>query len=117
MPVCEAGILSLIEERLMKMLAIERDMRPIPADARADILRREAAAAWKLQQADIVREIYMAEGRTRAVLILECADFTEARSRLASLPLVEEGFTEFELYALEPYPGYSRLFAAPVVDR
>jgi len=101
----------------MKILAIERDLRPIPADARADILRREAAAAWQLQQADVIREIYLAEGRTRAVLILECADVAEARARLASLPLVEEGFTEFELHALEPYPGYSRLFAAPVADR
>jgi len=95
----------------MRILALESDLKPIPEDARNDILRREAAAAWKLQQADVVREIFMAEGGTKAVLVLECAGLAEARSRLASLPLVEEGYTEFALYALEPYPGYARLFA------
>jgi hypothetical protein len=95
----------------MKILAIERDLRPLPADSRADLLRLEADAAWRLQQADVIREIYLSEGKTKAVLVVECADLTEARDRLASLPLVEQGFTEFELYALEPYPGYARLFA------
>jgi hypothetical protein len=95
----------------MKILAIERDLRPIPADTRDAMLRSEAEAAWRLQQAGVLREIYMAEDGTKAILILECADLAEARTRLASLPLVEEGRTEFELYALGPYPGYSRLFA------
>jgi hypothetical protein len=101
----------------MRILAVESDLKPIPAGARDGILRREAAAAWRLQQDDVIREIYMAGSGTKAVLMLECADLAKARIRLASLPLVEEGYTDFELYALEPYPGYSRLFAPEGGDR
>jgi hypothetical protein len=94
----------------MRILAVEGDLKAIPAQARDDLLKREAAAVWALQQADAVREIYLAEGGTKAVLILECPGAAEARGRLASLPLVEEGYIEFALYELRPYPGFSRLF-------
>jgi|WetSurMetagenome_2_1015567.scaffolds.fasta_scaffold586493_2 hypothetical protein len=95
----------------MKILAIERDLKAMPSGAREDLLKREAAVAWRLRQEDVLREIYMAEGRTKAILILECASLDEARRRLATLPLVAEGCTDFALYELEPYPGYARLFS------
>jgi hypothetical protein len=63
----------------MRILAVESDLKPIPAGARDGILRREAAAAWRLQQDDVIREIYMAGSGTKAVLMLECADLASAR--------------------------------------
>ena len=94
----------------MKILALERDLKPIPAEGRAGLLKREAAAAWTLQQEGSIREIYMTAARTRAVIILEAADEGEASAALARLPLVAEGFCAFDLLSLEAYPGYARLF-------
>jgi hypothetical protein len=94
----------------MKILALERDLKEIPDDLRADILKREALAVWKLQQAGSIRDIHLDGTMTRAVIILECESLDTARDALATLPLVAEGYIEFELTELRPYPGYGRLF-------
>jgi hypothetical protein len=43
------------------------------------------------------------------VLILECIDKTEAEQILSGLPLVKNGFIQFEIKELHPYTGFSRL--------
>ena len=43
--------------------------------------------------------------------MLECKDVEEAEDHLKTLPLVKEGLIDFQIIALEPYPGFSRLFA------
>ena len=96
----------------MKILAIEHD----PPDVRDDqfttkLLHAEARRAWELQQAGIIRELYFRADRSEAILMLECADEAEARSILATLPLVRAQLIGFELIPLIAYPGFARLFA------
>ena len=95
----------------MRILAMEYDLKPVPGDAHDDVLRREAGAVWSLQQRSVIREVYLTEAATKAVLLLECDSVEEAKKHLAGLPLVSEGYCDFKLYPLEPYPGFSRLFA------
>ena len=73
--------------------------------------RAEAARVWELYQAGIFRELYFHQDRSDAVLVLECADATEANQALSTLPLVREGLIAFDVIPLIPYPGFSRLFA------
>jgi muconolactone delta-isomerase len=97
----------------MKFLALEVEL---PGAGPADFephLRAEARRVWDLQQAGTVREIYFRADQHTAVLVLECGDLAEARSALASLPLVAEGLIRFEVLPLAPYPGFARLFAGP----
>ena len=42
--------------------------------------------------------------------MLECKDVEEAEDHLKTLPLVKEGLIDFDIIALEPYSGFSRLF-------
>jgi muconolactone delta-isomerase len=93
----------------MKILAVSRDLKPFPKDP-ADILRREAQVVWALQQEGALREIYFVRGGEKAVLVLEAASAEEGKALLARLPLVAEGYIEFELDVLMPYPGFARLF-------
>jgi muconolactone delta-isomerase len=95
----------------MKILALETEVPGI-ADKQftPEILRTEAARAWELHQAGMIRELYFRHDRQEAVLILECKDAEEARSVLATLPLVKEGLITFDIIPLTAYPGFVRLF-------
>ncbi len=95
----------------MKILALEKDIRPIPDNLRDSLLLNEAHAVWQLQQRGVIREIYFHKDRAQAILVLECADLDEAHAELDSLPLVKSNYTAFELLPLIPYPGLARLFA------
>lgn len=96
----------------MRILALEHDLPGAPRPDLRDILRAEAAAVWDLQKHGFLREIWFTAGRRRAVIILECTGAPEARSFLATLPLVREGLSEFEVLELSAYDGYERLFGA-----
>jgi muconolactone delta-isomerase len=94
----------------MKMIAIEKEL---PGANKADfvpLLKREAARAWELYRAGIIRELYFRADRTEAVLVLECGTIDEANQALSSLPLVQNGLIAFEVIPLTPYPGFERLF-------
>jgi muconolactone delta-isomerase len=94
----------------MKILAMEKEVSGVTAEQFAPHLNAEAARAWELYQAGVIRELYFRQDRHEAVLMLECADVEEARNTLNTLPLVKEGLIIFDIIPLGPYPGFSRLF-------
>lgn len=95
----------------MKILALEQERSGVTAEAFKPHLKAEAARAWELYQAGVVREMYFRQDRSEAVLVLECADVAEAEAALNTLPLVQAGLITFEIIPLRPYPGFARLFA------
>ena len=95
----------------MRMLAIEKEVPGGPDDAYEPHLKAEAARAWELYQAGVIRELYFRADWPGAVLVLECAGADEANAVLATLPLVQHGLITFEIIPLTAYPGFSRLFA------
>jgi hypothetical protein len=94
----------------MKILAIERGVPSTTAEHFKPHLRTEAIKVWELYQAGEIRELYFDRDKHSAVLILECSETEEARQMLDTLPLVKAGLITFEVIALTPYPGFSRLF-------
>ncbi len=54
--------------------------------------------------------MYFRDDKPEAVLILEAKDLSEAKMKLAQLPLVKNGLITFELIPLKPYHGFERLF-------
>jgi hypothetical protein len=96
----------------MKILALEHDVTGATDEQFRPHLKPEAARVWELTQAGILRETYFRQDRSEAVLILECSDAAEAHAVLGTLPLVQAGLITFEIIALVPYPGLTRLFGA-----
>ena len=102
----------------MQILAIEHDTEDRAGtagdrrDAFARIARDEAERLWDLAQEGVVRETYVSDERSAAVLVLECRNSAEADTILSSLPFVRAGLIRFETIGLRPYPGFARLFAA-----
>ncbi len=97
----------------MRILAIEQSLPAVPVVASESILREEAARVWTLHMEGVIREIYFRADRREAVLMLEVSGVEEARSVLATLPLVRERRIDFDIIPLVPYSGFERLFAPP----
>ena len=96
----------------MKILALEKEVPGVAEGWFTEkLLRAEAAKAWELQQSGILRELYFRADKHEAVLVLESKSTEDARSHLASLPLMQAGLIDFEIIPLVPYPGFARLFA------
>jgi len=95
----------------VRILALEDEKPEASADEFEPLLAEEARKVWQLYQEEVIREMYFRADQTLAVLILECKDIEEARTRLAELPLVNAGLVDFDLVPLIPYPGLERLFA------
>lgn len=95
----------------MKILAMEKEVPGIPAEAFKPHLKAEASRVWELYRAEVFRELYFRKDWSGAVLMLECDSVEEAQTILDTLPLVAEGLITFEIIPLEPYPGFARLFA------
>jgi hypothetical protein len=94
----------------MKVLAMEIEMEGVDPEQFRPYLNPEARRVWELYQDGTIREFYFREDRPKAVLMLECADASEALQRLESLPLVKAGLITFDIIPLVPYPGIARLF-------
>lgn len=94
----------------MIILALEREAPGRSAEDFAPHLKAEAARAWELHQAGLVRQLYFHAEQHTAVLILECASTAEAAALLDTLPLVKAGLISFEIIPLAPYSGFERLF-------
>jgi muconolactone delta-isomerase len=94
----------------MKILAMEIETEGVKPEQYRPHLKAEARRVWELHQSGVIRELYFRADRSEAVLILECADVSEAQQILAALPLVQEGLITFEVIPLIPYPGFARLF-------
>jgi muconolactone delta-isomerase len=95
----------------MKILAMEKEVPGVTDEEFAPHLKAEAARAWELHQAGVIRELYFRADWPGAVLMLECASVEEAAGVLNTLPLVQAGLIAFDIIPLQAYPGFSRLFA------
>lgn len=94
----------------MRIIAIEVEKPGLSKRDFVPHLRDEAKQGWKLYKEDFIREMYFRDDKPEAVLILEAKDIDEAKEKLSTLPLVENGLITFELIPLRPYHGFERLF-------
>ena len=85
----------------------------VPADRVESYVEAEAAAAWKLYEAGIVREVWYREDLSGVVIAAD-ADSPEALIKeLNSLPMVSAEIVSLEVISLRPYTGYKALFKSP----
>jgi hypothetical protein len=88
----------------MKYLALDRIRPTASIDRMRPLFKQEAQLAYQLYQKGVIRELYFRTDRPGAAIILECKDAAEAQEVLATLPLAKEGFLDFELVPLGPFP-------------
>jgi hypothetical protein len=79
----------------------------------APLLKPEAAKAWEMMTAGVLRSVHFIKGPAGAVLMFEAADEKEVEAHVGQLPLVEAGVATVEVLALVPFTGWAALFATP----
>ena len=99
-----------------RVLALDGLRPEVTADDLAPHLADEAAEAWSLWKAGIIRENYLRTDRPGAVLMLETAGAEGARAVLDRLPLVRAGLIEFECLSLSTFMGFDALFEGALDD-
>jgi hypothetical protein len=96
----------------MQILALSRRTPGVGPEQLAPHSRAEAAAAFALIEAGVIRSVHMCPERPGSMIVLECAGLDEARAVLGRLPMVRDGLIEFELSRMLPYTAIKTLFAA-----
>ena len=75
------------------------------------LIREEAAAAWKLYESGLVRDVHYIDDLSGAVLTIEAQDLDEVKRGVETLPMIKEGVLEPDYIKLKPYTGFGKLFA------
>ena len=94
----------------MKTLVILTRRPDADAGQLARLSRPELPAVWKGMAEGVVRAVHgLHEG---AALEMETGTADEARRFVASLPCVEEGLLDVQVFPLRPFPAFETLSAA-----
>jgi len=95
----------------MKFLAMSRRMPDVSNEQVAEQAVAEALQAFRLMRSGTFEQMYFSTEWKGAVLVLQSVSRDEAQAALDSLPMVRTGLIGFDLYRLEPYDHFVRLFA------
>lgn len=93
----------------MKVIAVSRPVTR-PLAELAPLLPDEARMVWSLYTENVVREQYLRDDGG-VVLILEVPGLEAARAALSRLPLVANGFLQFDVWSLAPFSPWGRLMS------
>lgn len=93
----------------MKFLALEIELPGLDESAYEPHLKDEVRRVHQLYLDGILREIHFRGDKPLAVIVLECDSLESARAAIDSLPLVKLNLIAFEVFPLQPYPGWGWL--------
>ena len=94
----------------MQYLVITRDTREINWPAQQAILADEAKAVWIHIRSGQLRNIWLTEENSDAVLLFEADSENVVKLIMDSLPLVKAEMISYKVIGLTPYKGLERLF-------
>lgn len=95
----------------MQYLVVMRMKPTASREELAPLYKPEAAKAWELMAAGVLRSIHFITGPAGAVLLFEASGEKEVEAHVAPLPLVAAGAVTVEILPLEPFTGWALLFA------
>jgi muconolactone delta-isomerase len=99
----------------VQYLAILKIKPNTPKESLGPHIKPEAAKAWEMLAAGVIRSLYYIPGEhgpVGAVLLLEVGTPSEADALLKQLPFVEHGLVGIEVIPLAPFTGFASLFTA-----
>lgn len=80
----------------MKIITFDRFKPGVTMETITPLLPEEAANAWRLWKAGIIRENYARADESGVVIVFECADVAEAKRYLEDFPMTKAGYIEWE---------------------
>ena len=94
----------------MRIFALEKFRSGVTLEQAKQMLKKECRAVWELYKQDILREIYYLQGEPGVMIVLECENIEAAKAITSELPIVKEGYCEFDFFPVVPFKGFESLF-------
>ncbi|MDR5780862.1 hypothetical protein QCE63_15675 [Caballeronia sp. LZ065] len=86
----------------MKVLAIGNIVKPVTPEQRGQIMPREVPATLQLYLDAKIEQFWFRSDKPGVVFLMDVESVEAARAATSALPLVEEGFAEYEFMPLGP---------------
>jgi hypothetical protein len=86
----------------MKVLAIANIVKPVTPEQRQEIMPKEVPATLKLYLDGKIDQFWARTDKPGVVFLLNAESVEQAKETLKNLPLVTEGFAEYEFLPLGP---------------
>jgi hypothetical protein len=86
----------------MKVLAIGNIVKPVTPEQRGQIMPREVPATLKLYLDSKIEQFWYRSDKPGVVFLMNVESVEEAKAATGTLPLVAEGFAEYEFVPLGP---------------
>jgi hypothetical protein len=99
----------------LKIITFDRFKPGVTMETITPLLPEEAANAWRLWKAGIIRENYARADEPGVVIVFECADVAEAKRYLEDFPMTKAGYIEWECIPVTAPLPLESLFD-PAVD-
>jgi hypothetical protein len=91
----------------MRFLAVGSPTARYSPDAAKELVHAEMTVARQLYAELTIREGYLDDSFTQAVLLLDGADLSQVEAQLARYPMVQAGLIHFSVTALTGLPALS----------
>lgn len=100
----------------MKTIAILTRRQDAAPEAIQRLVQQELQVLWRGMAAGTVRGVHGLAGSQGAVLELETATESDARTYIDTLPFVIENLLIVQLIALKPFPAFAELGMPPPAE-
>ncbi|MEQ8656683.1 MAG: hypothetical protein RIC24_05165 [Hyphomicrobiales bacterium] len=94
-----------------KILAVLRTVTPIDFQAIATLEAPEAERVWALYEEGTLEEIYLADDKSAAYIMLRVPSLNLAKSAIESLPMVKAGTLVPSYVVMTAWPEMTRMLA------
>jgi hypothetical protein len=86
----------------MKILAIGSITKPITPEQRQQIMPKEVPDTLKLYLDGAIEQFWARQDKPGVFFLMNAESIDQARSKVEALPLVTEGFAQYELIPVGP---------------
>ncbi len=98
----------------MKIITFDRFKPGVTMETIKPLLSEEAANAWRLWKAGVIRENYARADISGVVIVFECTDAAEAKKYLDDFPMTKAGYIEWEIIPVSAPLPLESLFSTAV---
>ncbi len=86
----------------MKVLAIATIVKPVTPEQRAEIMPREVPATLRLYLDGKIDQFWYRQDKPGVVFLMEAESVDAARAATGTLPLVADGYAQYDFIPLGP---------------
>jgi hypothetical protein len=86
----------------MKVIAVANIVKPITPEQRAQVMPKEVPATLKLYLDGKIEQFYFRQDKPGVIFIMNVDSVEQAKAAIEALPLVIEGFAQYEFMQVGP---------------